>query len=182
LLSVRFIRFAKLTALLADVSTIFSAVLIVGWQIVILLKDGSWPALPLSLILTPKIEVYSTASIEKNGESHQATNFIDVLLQVPIIMLLLWYSSQRFTYRFQASKENSLKRKSNKSCDSVSQETYPRSSETQAKSDHRNGPNPINDWYGRGRRRTINCRRSFVRDFAHGHFLIPGLGQIALNA
>jgi hypothetical protein len=89
LLSVRFIRFAKLTALLADVSTIFSAVLIVGWQIVILLKDGSWPALPLSLILTPKIEVYSTASIEKNGESHQATNFIDVLLQVPIIMLLL---------------------------------------------------------------------------------------------
>jgi len=89
LLSVRFIRFAKLTALLADVSTIFSAVLIVGWQIVILLKDGSWPALPLSLILTPKIEVYSTASIEKNGKSHQATNFIDVLLQVPIIMLLL---------------------------------------------------------------------------------------------
>ncbi|HET7164039.1 MAG TPA: hypothetical protein VFI94_02690 [Pseudolabrys sp.] len=90
LLSVRFIRFAKLTALLADVSTIFSAVLIVGWQIVILLKDGSWPALPLTLVFsTSKGEIYSTASIEKNGESHQATNFIDVLLQVPIIMLLL---------------------------------------------------------------------------------------------
>ena len=88
--SVRFIRFAKLTALFADVSTIFSAVLIVGWQIVTLLKDGSWPALPLSLVFsTPKGEVYSTASIEKNGESHQATNLIDVLLQVPIIMLLL---------------------------------------------------------------------------------------------
>lgn len=87
--SVRFVRFAKLMALFADVSTVFSAVLIVGWQIIILFKDGGWPALPLSLVFnTPKGEVYSTASIDKIGES-RATNFIDVLLQVPVIMLLL---------------------------------------------------------------------------------------------
>jgi hypothetical protein len=87
--SVRFVRFAKLTALIADVSTIFCAVLIVGWQIIIFLRKGSWPALPLSLVFsTPKGEVYSTASIDKIGEN-RATSFIDALLQVPIIMLLL---------------------------------------------------------------------------------------------
>ena len=86
LLSVRFVRFAKLTALFANVLTVFSAVLIVGWQITILLKDGSWTALPLSLVFsTPKAEVYSTASIDKIGES-RVTNFTDVLLQVPIIV------------------------------------------------------------------------------------------------
>jgi hypothetical protein len=89
LLSVRFVRFAKLTALFANVLTAFSAVLIVGWQIIILVKDGSWTALPLSLVFsTPKGEVYSTASIDKIGES-RVTNFTDVLLQVPIIMPIL---------------------------------------------------------------------------------------------
>ena len=89
MLSVRFVRFAKLTALFAGVSTIFSAVLVVGWQITILLKDGSWTVLPLSLVFsTPKSEVHSTASIDKIGES-RVTNFIDVLLQVPIIMPML---------------------------------------------------------------------------------------------
>ena len=89
MLSVRFVRFAKLTVLFADVLTAFSAVLIVGWQIIILLKDGSWTALPLSLVFnTPKGEVYSTASIDKIGES-RVTNFTDVLLQVPIIMPIL---------------------------------------------------------------------------------------------
>ena len=87
--SVRLIRFAKLTVLIADVSTLFSAVLIVGWQIIILLKDGSWTALPLSLVFnTSKGEIYSTASIDKIGES-RVTNFTDVLLQVPIIMPML---------------------------------------------------------------------------------------------
>jgi len=87
--SVQFVRFAKLTALIADVSTIFCVVLIVGWQIIIFLRNGSWPALPLSLVFSmPNGEVYSTASIDKIGEN-RATTFIDALLQVPIIMLLL---------------------------------------------------------------------------------------------
>jgi hypothetical protein len=77
------------TALIADVSTIFCVVLIVGWQIIIFLRNGSWPALPLSLVFsTPNSEVYSTASIDKIGEN-RAISFIDALLQVPIIMLLL---------------------------------------------------------------------------------------------
>jgi hypothetical protein len=90
--SIRLVRFAKLTALIADVLTIFCAVLIVGWQIIVFLKDGSWPALPLSFVFgTPGYnqgEVYSTASISKTGGGW-ATNFNDVLLQVPIITPLL---------------------------------------------------------------------------------------------
>jgi hypothetical protein len=88
--SVRLVRFAKLTAAIADVSTVFCAVLIVGWQVIGLLGNGSWPALPLSLILLAPTngEVYSTASIDKIGASW-APSFVDALLQVPIIMILL---------------------------------------------------------------------------------------------
>ena len=90
--SVRLVRFVKLTVLIADVSTIFCVILIVGWQITIFLGDGSWRALPLSLVFsTPKYnqnEVYSTASIDKIIASH-STNFADALLQLPIIMILL---------------------------------------------------------------------------------------------
>lgn len=89
--SVRLVRFAKLTALIAGVWTIFCAVLIVGWQITIFLKDGSWQALPLSLAfdkLEYQHEVYSTASIDKISRS-LTTNFIDLLLQTPIIVPLV---------------------------------------------------------------------------------------------
>ena len=87
--SVRLIRFAKLTVLIADVSTLFCAFLIVGWQIIIFLRGGNWWALPLSLVFnTPKGDVYSTASIDKIGES-RVTDFTDVLLQMPIIMPVL---------------------------------------------------------------------------------------------
>ena len=87
--SVRLIRFAKLTVLIADVSTLFCAFLIVGWQIIIFLRGGNWWALPLSLVFnTPKGDVYSTASINKIGES-RVTDFTDVLLQMPIIMPVL---------------------------------------------------------------------------------------------
>jgi len=90
--SVRLVRFAKLTALIADVSTIFCAFLIVGWQITIFFRDGSWPALPLSLVFgkheyNPS-EVYSTASINKLVAS-QSIIFTDALLDLPIIMPLL---------------------------------------------------------------------------------------------
>ena len=43
--SLRLIRFARMTALVADIWTIFCAVLIVGWQMIIFLREGSWHAL-----------------------------------------------------------------------------------------------------------------------------------------
>jgi hypothetical protein len=88
--SVGLVRFAKLTAVIADVSTIFCAVLIVGWQIIIFLRDGSWRALPLSLVLNASEYNHGevTGSIDKTG-GKLVTNFIDALLQVPIIVPLL---------------------------------------------------------------------------------------------
>ena len=87
--SVRLVRFAKVMALIADVSTFFCIFLIVAWQITIFLREGSWRALPLSLVFnTSKYdqgEVYSTASIDKIVASHIA----EVLLQLPIIIVLL---------------------------------------------------------------------------------------------
>lgn len=75
--------------LFADLSTIFCAFLIVGWQIIIFLRDGSWRALPLSLVFsTPGGEVYSTASTGRIAESW-TRNFTDALLEVPIITFLL---------------------------------------------------------------------------------------------
>ena len=90
--SIRFVRFAKLWVLIADVLTISCAVLTVGLQINNWLRDGSWPTLPLSLVLSQversRDDIYTTASIAKIEES-RAANFVDALLQMPIIMLLL---------------------------------------------------------------------------------------------
>jgi hypothetical protein len=69
--------------LIADIWTLVCAALIVGWQTIIFLREGSWQALPLSLVFsTPKndSEVYSTGSIN---------SFADALLEVPIILLVL---------------------------------------------------------------------------------------------
>jgi hypothetical protein len=85
--SFRFIRFAKLTVLVADIWTLACAALIVGWQTFIFLREGSWRDLPLSLVFTAKntdTEVYSTASIDKIGESRLA----DALFEMPIIIVL----------------------------------------------------------------------------------------------
>ena len=90
--SLRFVRIAQLTVLIADALTIFCAVLIMGWQMIIFIKDANWQFLSLSLLLrtpgTDQIEVYSTASIDKIGET-LATNITDALLQAPIIVPLL---------------------------------------------------------------------------------------------
>ena len=79
-------------AWIADVSTLFCIFLIVAWQITIFLRDGSWRALPLSLVFsTSKYdqgEVYSTASIDKIVAG-QFTNIAEALLQLPIIIILL---------------------------------------------------------------------------------------------
>ena len=91
--SVRLIRFAKLTVLIADVSTFFCAFLIVGWQIIIFLRGGNWWALPLSLVFNTsghnQGDIYSTASID-NIVARHSTNFTDALLQLPIIVILLF--------------------------------------------------------------------------------------------
>ena len=76
-------------ALIADVSTLFCIFLIVAWQTTIFLRDGSWRALPLSLVFSASNydqgEVYSTASIDKIVAGH----IPEVLLQLPIIIILL---------------------------------------------------------------------------------------------
>jgi hypothetical protein len=90
--SVRFIRYAKITVLIADIWTLAYAALLVGWQTLIFVKDGTWQNFPLSFVFsTPKnadSEIHSTASIGVISKS-QAANFADGLLQMPIITLLL---------------------------------------------------------------------------------------------
>jgi hypothetical protein len=90
--SLRLIRFATMTALVADIWTVFCAVSIVVWQMIIFLSEGSWHALPLSFVFntleSSRGEIYSTASIDKIERSH-STNLADALLQVPVIVPLL---------------------------------------------------------------------------------------------
>ena len=81
-----------MTALVADLWTILYVVLIVGWQITSLLREGSWPALPLSSIIN-KLEfnrgaIYATASTDEIERS-QLANVIDAMLRVPAIVPLL---------------------------------------------------------------------------------------------
>ena len=82
----RFLRFARTMALAANIWTIFCAVLIVGWQIIIFFREGSWHALPISFFFsTPEHsrgEIYSTASIDP-------TNLVDAVLEIPAILPLL---------------------------------------------------------------------------------------------
>ena len=72
-----------MTALVADIWTIFNAVLIVGWQIIIFLRKGSWPDLPLSSVFN-KLEsdrgaIYATASAGEIERS-QLANVVDAML------------------------------------------------------------------------------------------------------
>ena len=88
----RLIRFAKLTALIAGIWTIFCAVLLFGLEMFAFLKEGTWHALPLSSVFrTTRVgsdEVYSTASIDVVKTSYPATS-VDALLQIPVIVPLL---------------------------------------------------------------------------------------------
>ena len=81
----RLIRFTRMTALVADIWTILYAVLIVGWQITSLLREGSWPALPLSSIIN-KLE-YNRGAIDATASA--GTNVVDALLRVPAIVPVL---------------------------------------------------------------------------------------------
>jgi hypothetical protein len=81
-----------MAALVADIWTIFYAILVVGWQITVFLKDKSWPALPLSSIFRKlnidHAPIYTTASTGGIEKSPPAT-IIDALLRIPAIIPLL---------------------------------------------------------------------------------------------
>jgi hypothetical protein len=89
---IRLIRFAKIAALIAGIWTIFYAILIVGWQITIFFREGSWPTLPLSSIFnivgTDRGAILTPASTEKFQTSN-LENLVEVLLRVPAIVALL---------------------------------------------------------------------------------------------
>jgi hypothetical protein len=86
--SLRFIRFAKTTVLIADIWTLVYAALVFGWQTFIFLRDGSWQALPLSFAFDT--QKYSDGEVDSTGSIYKtATNFVDALLQMPILTLLL---------------------------------------------------------------------------------------------
>ena len=76
--------------MVADLSTIAFVALIFSWQTIVFLRVGSWQALPLSVAFgAPKQidgDVYQTASI---SGMDQASNFFEMLLQLPLITVLL---------------------------------------------------------------------------------------------
>jgi hypothetical protein len=88
--SLRFIRFAKITVLVANIWTLAYAALVFGWQTFIFFKDGSWQALPLSFVFDTQRyahgEIDATGSIDK---IRGTTNFVEALLRLPILTILL---------------------------------------------------------------------------------------------
>jgi hypothetical protein len=88
----RFIRFAKIATLVAAGFTTFYVILIIGWQITSLLRDGSWPALPLSSVMNMmehgRDAIYVPASADEI-ERGPLANMLDALLRVPAIVPLL---------------------------------------------------------------------------------------------
>jgi hypothetical protein len=87
-----FIRFARMASLVANAWTIVYAVMIVGWQISTLLKEGSWPALPLSSVIH-KLG-YGRGAIDATASDHEiSSSVLDMLLRVPAIVPLLLASA-----------------------------------------------------------------------------------------
>ena len=81
-----------MTALVADLWTILYVVLIVGWQITSLLREGSWPALPLSSVIN-KLG-YERGAINATASAHEIeSSVLDALLRVPAIVPLLLASA-----------------------------------------------------------------------------------------
>ena len=81
-----------MAALIADLWTVAYVFLIVGWQIKIFLKEGSWPPLSVNSALNTLGQdhhvIYSTAQT-RGEEGKHLSNAVDVLLQVPAIVPLL---------------------------------------------------------------------------------------------
>ena len=74
--------------MVADIWTIVYAVLIVGWQTIIFLRDGGWRALPLSIVFN-RLEYSRGESYSAKIEGSHPTNLTEALLQVPVIVPLL---------------------------------------------------------------------------------------------
>ena len=88
----RLIRFAKIAALVAIAWTFFYAVFIIGWQINIFLRQGSWPTLPLSSVIN-KLE-YEPGAIYATASAHEIeSSVVDALLRVSAIVPLLLASA-----------------------------------------------------------------------------------------
>ena len=86
--SLRFIRFAKITVLIANIWTLAYAAVVFGWQTFIFLRDGSWQAVPLSFVFDT--HKYSDGEVDSTGSIHKtAANFTEAVLQMPILPLLL---------------------------------------------------------------------------------------------
>jgi hypothetical protein len=87
-----FIRFARMASLVANAWTIVYAVMIVGWQVSSLLREGSWPALPLSSVID-KLG-YGRGAIDATASVHEIdSSVLDTLLRVPAIVPLLLASA-----------------------------------------------------------------------------------------
>ena len=88
----RLVRIAKVASLATNAWTIFYAIVIVGWQITSLLREGSWPALPLSSVIN-KLE-YEPGAIYATASAHEIeSSVLDALLRVPAIVPLLLASA-----------------------------------------------------------------------------------------
>ena len=81
-----------MAALIADLWTFAYVFLIVGWQINIFLKKGSWPTLSAKSALNTLGQghhvIYATAQT-RGDEGNHLSNAVDALLQVPAIVPLL---------------------------------------------------------------------------------------------
>ena len=88
----RLVRFTRVTAFVAAACTLCCAVLIVGWQTVSWLKEGTWPVLRLSTVIKKlkgdRGEIYVIASADEIEKS-LPTSLVDALLGVPAIVPLL---------------------------------------------------------------------------------------------
>jgi hypothetical protein len=88
----RLIRFAKVTALVADLWTISYIVLVGGWQTYVFLSAGDWPALPVKSVLEKSTNgraIYEVAATRGIGGNHSPNPF-EALLQLPAIVPLLF--------------------------------------------------------------------------------------------
>lgn len=86
----RLIRVTKAVVLTADILTVFCAAMLIGWQATLFLRDGYWPALPVSAVFGGAggrgAQIVATASV---AQTDVVAGLGDLLLRVPSILPLL---------------------------------------------------------------------------------------------
>ena len=99
----RLIRFAKTTALVADIWTLIYGALVVGWQMATFFRIGSWPALPLSSVINNlgfnRGASYATASASDANRGSPGDD-MDILLGIQLLSRYFWlrHFSRRSMY------------------------------------------------------------------------------------